>query len=77
MARNHMSEAEWTVFAASKNLDPDTGGEIKAPTESVGMNDYDFRLLMGQFAKLNNAIERMQIFMVIGFAALAILHFIH
>jgi hypothetical protein len=77
MARNHMSEAEWTAFAASKNLDPATGGEIKVPAESVGMNDYDFRLLMGQFAKLNNAIERMQIFMVIGFAALAILHFIH
>jgi hypothetical protein len=72
----HMKESEWQAFAAAKNLDPATGGEIKAPAESAGMNDYDFRLLMSQFAKVNNAIERMQIFMVIGFAALAILQFI-
>jgi hypothetical protein len=70
-----MSEAEWAAFAESKNLDPATGGEIKAPAES-GISDYDVRLILNQFARLNAQIEKMQIFMIVGFAALAILHFI-
>jgi hypothetical protein len=73
--RNHMSEAEWSQFAATKNLDAATGGKIEAPAES-GISDYDVRLILSQFAKLNAQLEKTQIFMAIGFAALAILHFI-
>jgi hypothetical protein len=75
MPRNHMSEAEWTAFADSKNLDAATGGKREIPTES-GISDYDVRLILSQFAGVRNSIEKTQIFMVVGFAALAILHFI-
>lgn len=75
MAKN-MSEAEWAQFAAAKDLDAATGGKKPPITESAGMNDRDFRQIMAEFKKIHNAIERTQIFVVIGFAALALLHFI-
>ena len=71
----NMSEKDWAAFAASKDLDPTTGSKAK-PIESIGINDYDINLILGQFAGVRAAIEKTQIFMVIGFAALAILHFI-
>jgi hypothetical protein len=72
----HMSEKEWQGFAASKNLDPATGGVNPEPTELVGMDDRDFRQIMAALSRIRAQSERTQIFIVIGIAILILLHFV-
>jgi hypothetical protein len=71
-----MSEKEWQGFAASKNLDPATGGVKPEPTELVGMDDRDFRQIMAALSRIRAQSERTQIFVAVGIAILILLHFV-
>lgn len=45
----HMSEKEWRVFAASKDLDPETGKKIEdSEPEYVPMSKWDLDEWMGK-----------------------------
>lgn len=72
----HMSEKEWQSFAASKNLDPDTGGEIKERPEILGITEFDVLRFSRQLDDIHRAIFKLQTYTVVGFALLAILLFI-
>jgi hypothetical protein len=72
----HMSEKEWQGFAASKNLDPATGGVKPEPTELAGMDDRDFRQIMAALSRIRAQSERTQIFVAVGIAILILLHFV-